>query len=251
MRTTCRAYDCRAPSSANQPRGLLCISAVLGGERSLIVGCLIATETRRPLSRLNGVTSAKPGSATFPLPGISRQVVDDTAISPSPAPIGEHASATSCSISRGYRCCALSGVIRNASRKLTGRGSPSRAGISPATAPGTISTATSGCMGRIDDVMNVSGHRISTAEVESALVGHSHVAEAAVVGASDEHTGQAIIRVRDSAGSHPRPRDRSWSTNCARRSGERDLADRASEGDPRGARTSQDPQRQDHAATAA
>jgi len=41
--------------------------------------------------------------------------------------------------------------------------------------------------------MNVSGHRISTAEVESALVGHSHVAEAAVVGASDEHTGQAII----------------------------------------------------------
>ena len=48
-------------------------------------------------------------------------------------------------------------------------------------------------LGRIDDVMNVSGHRISTAEVESALVGHSHVAEAAVVGASDEHTGQAII----------------------------------------------------------
>ena len=47
--------------------------------------------------------------------------------------------------------------------------------------------------GRIDDVMNVSGHRISTAEVESALVGHEHVAEAAVVGASDEHTGQAII----------------------------------------------------------
>ena len=48
-------------------------------------------------------------------------------------------------------------------------------------------------LGRIDDVMNVSGHRISTAEVESALVGHSPVAEAAVVGATDEHTGQAII----------------------------------------------------------
>ena len=47
-------------------------------------------------------------------------------------------------------------------------------------------------LGRIDDVMNVSGHRISTAEVESALVGHSGVAEAAVVGATDEHTGQAI-----------------------------------------------------------
>ncbi len=47
-------------------------------------------------------------------------------------------------------------------------------------------------MGRIDDVMNVSGHRISTAEVESALVGHSGVAEAAVVGATDDTTGQAI-----------------------------------------------------------
>uniref|UniRef100_UPI000B033B2E AMP-binding enzyme n=1 Tax=Nocardia jejuensis TaxID=328049 RepID=UPI000B033B2E len=48
-------------------------------------------------------------------------------------------------------------------------------------------------LGRVDDVMNVSGHRISTAEVESALVGHSGVAEAAVVGASDETTGQGIV----------------------------------------------------------
>jgi acetyl-CoA synthetase len=47
-------------------------------------------------------------------------------------------------------------------------------------------------LGRIDDVMNVSGHRISTAEVESTLIGHAHVAEAAVVGATDNHTGQAI-----------------------------------------------------------
>ena len=48
-------------------------------------------------------------------------------------------------------------------------------------------------LGRVDDVMNVSGHRISTAEVESALVDHPAVAEAAVVGAKDETTGQAII----------------------------------------------------------
>ena len=47
-------------------------------------------------------------------------------------------------------------------------------------------------LGRIDDVVNISGHRISTAEVESALVGHARVAEAAVVGATDDHTGQAI-----------------------------------------------------------
>ena len=48
-------------------------------------------------------------------------------------------------------------------------------------------------LGRIDDVMNVSGHRISTAEIESALVGHSGVAEAAVVYATDDTTGQAIV----------------------------------------------------------
>jgi acetyl-CoA synthetase len=48
-------------------------------------------------------------------------------------------------------------------------------------------------MGRVDDVMNVSGHRLSTAEIESALVGHAAVAEAAVVGAHDETTGQAVV----------------------------------------------------------
>ncbi|MEF9412475.1 acetyl-coenzyme A synthetase, partial [Rhodococcus sp. IITD102] len=48
-------------------------------------------------------------------------------------------------------------------------------------------------LGRVDDVMNVSGHRISTSEVESALVGHPAVAEAAVVGAADETTGQGIV----------------------------------------------------------
>ena len=69
-------------------------------------------------------------------------------------------------------------------------------------------------LGRIDDVMNVSGHRISTAEVESALVGHSGVAEAAVVGASDDTTGQGIcafVILEASA----KAATRTWSTNCA------------------------------------
>ena len=69
-------------------------------------------------------------------------------------------------------------------------------------------------MGRIDDVMNVSGHRISTTEVESALVDHPAVAEAAVTGKNDDITGQAIVRVR-----HPQvARQRlakSWRTSCA------------------------------------
>ena len=72
-------------------------------------------------------------------------------------------------------------------------------------------------LGRIDDVMNVSGHRISTAEVESALVGHSAVAEAAVVGATDEHTGQAIVAFVILQASTPRPRRPIWSTNCGPR----------------------------------
>ena len=55
-------------------------------------------------------------------------------------------------------------------------------------------------LGRVDDVMNVSGHRISTTEVESALVSHPSVAEAAVVGATDRTTGQAHRRVRDAEG---------------------------------------------------
>ena len=67
-------------------------------------------------------------------------------------------------------------------------------------------------LGRIDDVMNVSGHRISTAEVESALVGHSGVAEAAVVGATDDTTGQAICAFVV-LGHHARRRARRWSTS--------------------------------------
>ena len=58
-------------------------------------------------------------------------------------------------------------------------------------------------LGRVDDVMNVSGHRLSTTEIESALVSHPKVAEAAVVGATDEDTGQAVVRVRDPARSRP------------------------------------------------
>jgi len=96
------------------------------------------------------------------------------------------------SISHGRRCCAASGAIRTATARRTGRSSPARAGTSPATALATTPTGAIWILGRIDDVMNVSGHRISTAEVESALVGHSGVAEAAVVGATDKTTGQAI-----------------------------------------------------------
>ena len=60
------------------------------------------------------------------------------------------------------------------------------------TAPSTTTKGNIWLLGRVDDVMNVSGHRLSTAEIESALVSHPSVAEAAVVGATDETTGQAV-----------------------------------------------------------
>ena len=74
-------------------------------------------------------------------------------------------------------------------------------------------------LGRVDDVMNISGHRISTTEIEHALVGDSRVAEAAVVGASDATTGQAIVAfvtIKGDIVQTPR-RGRSWSRSSGRR----------------------------------
>ncbi len=68
-------------------------------------------------------------------------------------------------------------------------------------------------IGRVDDVMNVSGHRISTTEVESALVDDSRVAEAAVVGATDATTGQSIVAFVTAKGGH-RPEPRASARNC-------------------------------------
>ena len=79
-------------------------------------------------------------------------------------------------------------------------------------------------LGRVDDVMNVSGHRLSTTEIESALVSHPAVAEAAVVGATDETTGQAVcafVILRGAAAGRraPRTSSRSCATTWPRRSG--------------------------------
>ena len=101
------------------------------------------------------------------------------------------AAATSCSPSRGRRCCAASGATRSATRTPTGR-----AGRHYYFAGDGAKKDEDGdiwLLGRVDDVMNVSGHRLSTTEIESALVSHPKVAEAAVVGATDETTGQAVV----------------------------------------------------------
>ena len=167
---------------------------VFGADRTPIVDTWWQTETGAiMISPLPGVTDTKPGSAMTPLPGISAIIVDDDGNQLEPGTDhGEQAS--------GYLVLdkpwpsMLRGIwgdlerfkdtywSRFAEQGWYFAGDGARYGKD-----GEIWV-----LGRIDDVMNISGHRISTAEVESALVGHSGVAEAAVVGATDEHTGQAI-----------------------------------------------------------
>jgi acetyl-CoA synthetase len=167
---------------------------VIGRGRTPIVDTWWQTETGAAMiSPLPGVAAAKPGSAMKPLPGISAKIVDDLGNQLEPgADHGEHIT--------GYLV-----VDQPWPAMVRGRwGDPKQyrntywskfaeqgwyfAGDSARyDAAGDIWV-----VGRIDDVMNVSGHRISTAEVESALVGHHGVAEAAVVGATDDTTGQAI-----------------------------------------------------------
>ena len=145
------------------------------------------------ISPLPGVTAPKPGSAMAPLPGISAKIVDDDGNELQPgADEAEQSPATWCWISRGRRM--LRGIWGDPERykdtywsRFAEQGWYFAGDGARYDADGDI-----WMLGRVDDVMNVSGHRISTAEVESALVGHAHVAEAAVVGATDAHTGQAI-----------------------------------------------------------
>ena len=168
---------------------------VLGANKTPIVDTWWQTETGAiMISPLPGATTCKPGSATKPMPGVSAKVVDDDGnlVEPSPE-YGEHAA--------GYLVVdqpwpsMLRGIWGDPERfretywsRFAEQGWYFAGDGARYDLDGNIWV-----MGRIDDVMNVSGHRISTAEVESALVGHSHVAEAAVVGASDVHTGQTII----------------------------------------------------------
>jgi acetyl-CoA synthetase len=167
---------------------------VFGADRTPIVDTWWQTETGAVMiSPLPGVTTCKPGSAMRPLPGISAKIVDDDGNELQWAP--EHGEQVT-----GYLVLdrpwpsMLRGIwgdperfvetywSRFAEQGWYFAGDGARYG----------SDGEVWVLGRIDDVMNVSGHRISTAEVESALVGHAGVAEAAVVGATDAQTGQAI-----------------------------------------------------------
>ena len=165
-----------------------------GGNRTPIVDTWWQTETGAiMISPLPGVTAAKPGSAMTPLPGISSKIVDEEGKELVPgADESEHVT--------GYLVLdqpwpsMLRGIWGDPERfKETYWSRYAKQGWYFAGDGARVdSDGDTWVLGRIDDVMNVSGHRISTAEVESALVGHSGVAEAAVVGANDEETGQGI-----------------------------------------------------------
>jgi acetyl-CoA synthetase len=158
----------------------------IGGGRCPVVDTWWQTETGAiMISPLPGVTTCKPGSATFPLPGIEAEVVDDAGKTVQRG--GGYLTLTRPwpSMLRGlygdperYRETYWS---RFAGRYFAGDGAK------------IDDDGYLWLLGRVDDVMNISGHRISTAEVESSLVSHPSVAEAAVVGAKDDTTGQAII----------------------------------------------------------
>ncbi|MFQ6327612.1 acetate--CoA ligase [Nocardia sp. CWNU-33] len=165
---------------------------VIGAGSAPIVDTWWQTETGAiMISPLPGVTAAKPGAAMTPLPGISATVVDEEG---KPVQLGETEA-------NGY--LVLDQPWPSMLRGIWGDMERYRATYWERYAEQGWYFAGDGAkldadgdlwvLGRVDDVMNVSGHRISTAEVESALVGHSGVAEAAVVGASDDTTGQGIV----------------------------------------------------------
>ena len=181
------------------PEAWMWYHTTVGNSRCPIVDTWWQTETGgHMITPLPGVTPTKPGSATFPLPGIMADVVDETG-----HPVGKGKGGILV-IKRPWP-----GMIR------TIWGDPERYKKSyyPEDFKGKYYLAGDGAtldkegyfriVGRIDDVLNVSGHRLGTMEVESALVANKLVAEAAVVGRPDELTGEAIVAFVVTKG--PRP----------------------------------------------
>ena len=169
------------------PEAWMWYRRVIGGDRTPVVDTWWQTETGAiMISPLPGITTTKPGSAQTALPGIVADVLDEEA---RPVPNG----------SAGYLVLTepwpamLRGIWGDHQRYVD---------TYWARFPGLYFAGDGAkkdddgdiwLLGRVDDVMNISGHRLSTAEIESALVSHPWVAEAAVVGATDETTGQAVV----------------------------------------------------------
>jgi acetyl-CoA synthetase len=169
------------------PKAWLWYQQVIGGGRCPIVDTWWQTETGAiMISPLPGITATKPGSATTPFPGVEAEVVDENEGAP---------------VDGGQGLLVLKRPWPSMLRTLYKEEERfietyfSRLGKETYLVGDAARKDEDGyfwVIGRIDDVVNVSGHRLSTAEVESAIVAHEKVAEAAVIGQSDEDTGQAI-----------------------------------------------------------
>jgi acetyl-CoA synthetase len=169
------------------PKAWLWYHKVIGGERCPIVDTWWQTETGAiMITPLPGITETKPGSATHPFPGIEVDVVDEADGKP---------------IDSGQGLLVILRPWPSMLRTLYKEEERfvetyfSRFGKEVYLVGDAARKDDDGyiwVIGRIDDVVNVSGHRLSTAEVESAIVAHDMVAEAAVIGQADEQSGQAI-----------------------------------------------------------
>src|SRR6202453_4769056 len=173
------------------PKAWLWYYKVIGGERCPIVDTWWQTETGAiMITPLPGIVSTKPGSATRPFPGIAAEVVDERKGEP---------------IDEGQGLLVLTRPWPSMLRTLYKEDDRfietyfARFGKDTYLVGDAARKDKDGyfwVIGRIDDVVNVSGHRLSTAEVESAIVSHGKVAEAAVIGQGDEDSGQAICAFR-------------------------------------------------------
>ncbi len=169
------------------PKAWLWYHKVIGGGRCPIVDTWWQTETGAiMISPLPGITATKPGSATLPFPGVEAEVVDER----EGEPLSEGQGLLM--LERPWPSM-LRGLYKEDDRFVETYFSKfGRERYLVGDAARKDSDGYFWVIGRIDDVVNVSGHRLSTAEVESAIVAHPDVAEAAVIGQSDEDTGQAI-----------------------------------------------------------
>jgi acetyl-CoA synthetase len=179
------------------PKAWLWYHKVIGGERCPIVDTWWQTETGAiMITPLPGITATKPGSATLPFPGVFAEVLAESTGEP---------------IEEGQGLLVLTqpwpSMLRTLYKeeerfietyfKRFGRETYLVGDASRRDRDGYFWV-----IGRIDDVVNVSGHRLSTAEVESAIVAHPDVAEAAVIGQHDEDSGQAIVAFVTLQGDH-------------------------------------------------
>jgi acetyl-CoA synthetase len=160
---------------------------VIGSGTAPIVDTWWQTETGAIMvSPLPGITTAKPGSAQVPIPGITIKILDDEGKEVGPGHGGYLA------ITEPWPSM-LRGIWKDPERFKETYWSKFPGKYFAGDGAKYDEDGDIWLLGRVDDVMNVSGHRLSTTEIESALVSHPFVAEAAVVGAKDETTGQAVV----------------------------------------------------------